>query len=136
MKKVLSLALALALTLLFCACAETKTAVDIDAAAMSETMAYSIAAQMRAAPQNYLSKTVRMRGQFAVSHFDKTDKDYYYLVVTDTTACCSQPIEFLFPKNAAFPAEGTTVEIEGKFISYDELDVTYYCIDAAKITVV
>lgn len=134
MKKLLAIALAVLLSLLFCACGDgAKTAVDLDIAAMSETMAYSFVYQMLSDPQTYLSKTVRVRGPLAISHYDPTNKDYYYVQIADTTACCAQGIEFLCPAGVQLPAEGQTVEIVGKFMTYDELDVTYYAIDATEV---
>ena len=133
MKKLLVSALAVLLSLLLCACGAEKAAVDFDIAAMSETMAYSFVYQMLNDPKTYLTKTVRVRGPLAISHFDQTDKDYYYVVIADTTACCSQGLEFRLPENAVLPADGETVEIVGTFSTYDELNVTYYCVDATDV---
>ena len=101
--------------------------VDIDLTAMSSTVAYSMVAKMWEEPDKYRGKTVRMKGAFA---YTQQGNNYYYAcVVTDTTACCSQWIEFVTAdartKPADFPSQGTEITVAGVFGTYNEGDSLY-----------
>ncbi|MCL1809697.1 MAG: hypothetical protein FWG42_08075 [Clostridiales bacterium] len=104
--------------------------VDIDLTQMSSTMVYGEVYSIMACPDDYLGKTIKAKGPYSAQYYDVTDKYYHYLVVADSTACCSQGIEFVwngdhnYPED--YPEEEEEIEITGVFGSYDELDRTYY----------
>ena len=66
-------------------------------------MVYSEVYNMMDSPENYLGKTVRMRGPFA---FAEGDGRYYFAcIISDATSCCAQGIEFIPRDERVFPDE-------------------------------
>lgn len=101
--------------------------IDIDLTALSRTMVYSEVYNMVTAPENYIGKTVRMQGQFAV--YEGDSRNYFACLIADATACCSQGIEFVTKDSRTYPADypelGTEITVEGVFETYQEGENTY-----------
>ena len=72
--------------------ASATSPVDVDLTAMTSTMVYAEVNQMLTTPQNYMGKTVRMKGSFTYS--GSVEKYYFACIIADATACCQQGIEF------------------------------------------
>ena len=149
MKKILC-ALLITLTLVpFAACghentaqkpaaedAEGTTAVDIDLTALSGIMVYSEVNSMISFPDNYIGKTVKMQGQFAIGYVYNTDGTpdestaRFACVIADATACCSQGLEFILTGEHTYPDEypelGAEITVVGTFEWYEEDGCRYY----------
>lgn len=132
MKRIVTLFLALAMLLGTTACGKDAPQaaaenIDVDLTALSSTMVYSEVYNMVYTPTDYLGKTVKMRGQFAV--YEGDGRNYYACLIADATSCCSQGIEFVvqdartYPDD--YPALGTEVTVVGTFDTYQEGDNTY-----------
>lgn len=106
---------------------------DVDLAGMGATMVYSYVFSIVSDPAQYVGQRFRVRGTYQVTHWSATDLDYNFVVVSDATACCAQGLEFLLDEGLSYPAAGDQIEITGTFGSYDELDETYYYIQADSI---
>ncbi len=110
---------------------EEGSTVDVDLTAMSSTMVYSEVNAMMLTPDDYLGKTVKMEGNFAVYYDEPSDTYYYACIVQDATQCCSQGIEFIltdagertFPED--YPVEGQIITVVGVFDTYIEGDFQY-----------
>lgn len=103
-------------------------AVDVDLTQLSSTMVYSEVYNMMAAPEDYIGKTVRMSGQFAIYYDESTEIYYFACIVADATACCSQGIEFVltdaeYPDD--YPELGEEITVSGVFQTYQEGEATY-----------
>ena len=152
MKKTLCMLLSLVFVLSLCSCkaektepvTETQTAdsafqtvtlnaaakPDIDLTALSSTMVYSEVYNLCVKPDDYVGKTVRMRGTF------QTDENeiYYFCLIQDATACCQQGLEFIlagaeYP--GGYPALGTEITVQGRFETYYEGEQKYpHLVDA------
>ena len=78
----------------------------------------------------FCRKTVKLSGYFDTSYNEQLDARYYFVVIPDATACCSQGLEFIcsskqnYPDD--FPKPGTDIEITGTIDSYDEEGNTFY----------
>lgn len=96
--------------------------VDIDLTEMNSTMTYSQVYDMLMSPDDYLGKTVRMSGNFAV--YEYPERNYYACVIADATQCCSQGLEFLLEGNFKYPDEypqvGKNITVVGVFDTYYE----------------
>lgn len=109
---------------------QSSEAIDIDLTTLSSTMVYSEVYNMMVAPEDYVGKTVRMRGQFACYEDPETKEQYFGCIISDATACCSQGLEFVlagehtYPQD--YPALDTEVTVTGTFESYNE-DGFLYC---------
>lgn len=106
---------------------------DVDLTKMSSTMIYGEVFQMMSNPDDYIGKTIKIRGQYNATYYEPTGKYYSYVLISDAMACCSQGIEFVWDNDshvypAEYPANGTEIEITGIFESYTEQgDDTLYC---------
>ncbi len=103
--------------------------VDVDLTVLSSTMVYSEVSDMMTSPENYMGKSVRMNGAFAVYHDESTDKYYYACIIKDATACCSQGIEFELKGDHKYPDDypevGAEITVEGEFDTYKEGENQY-----------
>ncbi|MGN0368081.1 MAG: hypothetical protein ACI4EK_04800 [Wujia sp.] len=103
--------------------------VDVDLTVLSSTMVYSEVYNMMVQPQDYLGKTVKMNGAFAVMQDEDTGKMYFACIIRDATACCSQGIEFVLEGEHSFPGDypavGSDITVTGEFETYMEGEYTY-----------
>ena len=104
--------------------------VDVDLTSMSSTMIYAEVYNMLTKPEEYIGKTVKMAGAFAVAYDEETGNYYYLCVIKDATACCAQGMEFLPIGNFGYPDNcpeiGTDITVVGTFSTYME-GTTMYC---------
>ena len=109
--------------------------VDLDLTVLSSTMVYSEVYNITVAPEEYIGKIVRMKGEFATQVDPQSGKRYFACIIKDATACCAQGIEFVPSENYSypedFPEDGAEVTVTGEFRTYDENRRTYcHLIDA------
>lgn len=103
--------------------------IDIDLTQLSSTMVYSQVYDMVNNGDDYLGKTVKAKGTF--SYYQETDgREFFAVLVSDATACCSQGIEFVLDGEYSYPDDypsiGTEITVVGKFNYYKE-DYYTYC---------
>ena len=107
-----------------------KTAIDLDISKMSGVLAYSTVVNISESANEYMGKTVKIRGQYYATFYDETQKYYHWVVVGDETLCCRQGLEFVWDGDHRYPGDypdnETDIEVVGVFGSYDELGRTYY----------
>ena len=103
--------------------------IDVDLTKLSATMVYTEVYNMMTYPEDYVGKTVKMKGQFASLHDEVNDVYYFACIVKDATACCAQGIEFVttdeFKYPDSYPAEGEDVTVVGVFDTYWEGNLIY-----------
>ncbi len=99
-------------------------------------MVYSEVLHMMESPDDYLGKTVRMRGSFAYGQGD--DRYYFACLIADATACCSRGIEFVLKDARVFPDEypavGKEITVTGVFDTYYEGDFRFCQLIDASMT--
>lgn len=111
--------------------------VDVDLTMLSSTMVYSEVYDMMYYPENYIGKSVKMKGMYAGYHDESTDKYYHACIIQDATACCAQGIEFeptddyKYPDD--YPAEGQEVCVAGVFDIYEEGENRYCTLKNARL---
>ncbi|MCR4655464.1 MAG: hypothetical protein K5770_04445 [Lachnospiraceae bacterium] len=111
--------------------------IDVDLTALSSTMVYSEVYNMMYYPENYIGKTVKMKGLNTIYHDESTDKYYYACIISDATACCSQGIEYeltdnyIFPED--YPSENQEICVTGIFDTYQEGEYTYCTLRNAQL---
>lgn len=116
--------------------ASKSAGIDIDLTALSSTMVYSEVYNMMVTPENYIGKTVKMRGQLEIAQPLDADGNpdpqriYFSCVIADATACCAQGIEFVLSGEHEYPDDypqpGSEITVLGTFQTYEE-DGYIYC---------
>ena len=116
--------------------AEDTAALDIDLTVLSSTMVYSEVYSMMSFPDDYIGKTVKMKGQFVIGYVYNTDGTpdestaRFACVIADATACCSQGLEFILTGEHTYPDEypelGAEITVVGTFDWYEEDGCRYY----------
>ncbi len=124
--------------------AETKTGpdagqehIDLDLTVLSSTMVYSEVYNIMASPEEYLGKTMKMKGLYSFYHDDATGNNYFACIIQDATACCAQGIEFVLTDDYAFPDDYPEEEDEicviGVFDTYEEGEYLYCTLRNARL---
>lgn len=97
---------------------------DVDLTLLDSNMIYAQCYDMVYNPDSYAGKKIRVRGPFAYYLDEETNKEYFAVLISDATACCSQGIEFVrlgenvYPDD--YPEEGEEITVVGTFNSYEE----------------
>lgn len=97
---------------------------DVDLTILESSMVYAQCYDMVYNPDVYTGKTVRVKGPFAYYQDEKTNKEYFAVLISDATACCSQGIEFVlegehvYPED--YPAESDEITVVGTYNCYEE----------------
>ncbi|MBQ6066201.1 MAG: hypothetical protein IJK89_05205 [Clostridia bacterium] len=98
----------------------TDKKAEIDMTGMTKQMAYVQLSNMMLRPEDYIGKTVKLRGVFA--HAAENDREFFVCYIMDETACCSQSLEFKtdnsYPYPEAYPPERTEITVYGVFDTY------------------
>ncbi len=117
--------------------ADSADGVDVDLTVLSSTMVYSEVYNMMVSPENYIGKTVKMKGPFAYYHDETTDNYYFACIIQDATACCAQGIEFVLTEDYTYPDDYPEVNEEicviGVFDTYQEGSYTYCTLRKARL---
>lgn len=137
MKKIITILLVAIMTLSMAGCGDANAGPDVDLTALSSTMIYSEVSNMVMAPDDYIGKTVKMTGQFAVYYDEAADENYFACVIADATACCQQGLEFQLKGNKNYPDDypeiGSDITVQGTFSTYDLDGQTYITLKDATI---
>ena len=97
---------------------------ELDLTGMSGTMLYTMIYHMMMRPEDYLGKTIRVKGQFSAYVDEKSGKSYYACYIADAAGCCAQGLEFSPAETLAypddFPKPGTDITVSGVFSLVEE----------------
>ena len=115
--------------------AQSADGIDVDLTKLSSTMVYSEVYNMMYTPDDYIGKTVKMKGQFAIGYVYNTDGTpdestaRFACVIADDTACCSQGLEFILTGEHTYPNDypelGSEITVTGTFEVYKENGFQY-----------
>ncbi len=103
--------------------------IDIDLTTLSSTMVYSEVYNIMTSPQEYIGKTIKMKGELSFFPGGESGKNYFTCIIKDATACCAQGIEFeltddyIYPDD--YPEDGDEITVAGTFDLYQEGGYTY-----------
>ena len=109
---------------------------DVDLTNLSGNMVYAeVYDIMYSSSENYLGKSIRMKGAFDIYTDYYTKNEYTYCVIADALGCCAQGIEFVMPENMEPPELGAEIEVSGIFESYTENGNTFYRLNNTDVKV-
>ena len=105
---------------------------ELDLTVLSSTMVYSEVFNMLTMPEEYVGKTVIIKGQFTSYEDPDTKIRYFGCIIADATACCSQGLEFVLAGNHFYPQDypndGDEITIKGTFEIQEEGEYKYIVI--------
>lgn len=105
---------------------------ELDLTVLSSTMVYSEVFNMLTMPEEYVGKTVIIKGQFTSYEDPDTKIRYFGCIIADATACCSQGLEFVLAGNHFYPQDypndGDEITIKGTFEIQEESEYKYIVI--------
>lgn len=112
---------------------------DVDLTILSSTMVFGEVFNMIIYPEEYLEKTIKIRGEYYSYYDEETDDRYFFVIVADALGCCAQGLEFVlnddytYPED--YPEDGAEVEFIGVFDEYDMMGFTYYYLQVDELRV-
>lgn len=102
---------------------------EVDLTVLSSIMVYSEIWNMMKAPENYIGKTIKMRGQFVCAGEQEEGKRYFGCLVADAAQCCSQGLEFVLAGEHVYPddypALNSRITVTGTFETYQVKGIEY-----------
>lgn len=102
---------------------------EVDLTVLSSIMVYSEIWNMMKAPENYIGKTIKMRGQFVCAGDQEEGKRYFGCLVADAAQCCSQGLEFVLAGEHVYPddypALNSRITVTGTFETYQVKGIEY-----------
>ena len=114
--------------------------VDVDLTNLTSTMVYGQVFDMLTYPEDFMGKTIRMKGAFSYYHDEQTGNYYFGCIVKDATACCAQGFEFQLSGNPVFPDDypeyGQEIMVTGTFSTYIEDGCTYCTLKDADLEII
>ncbi len=122
MKRLIKHIFLLAIVLTLCACSKNtdtitpsknQNVIDVDLSVMSSVMVYSKVNDIVTNPKDYLNKKIKVAGTYNTTFSNQTEKNYYYVMVQDATACCSNGLEFVWEGRHAYPKIDSNIEVIG-----------------------
>ena len=117
--------------------AETTTndEYDIDLTIDNADLIYAEVFAMVYTPEDYVGKTVKMKGQFVFYYDEEASQYYYACLIKDAMACCAQGLEFIpagdcvYPDD--FPPAMTEINVTGTFNILEDNGETYVALTDA-----
>lgn len=89
---------------------------------------------MLASPDDYVGKVVKITGKYYSVNSEDNGKPYFYVVIKDATACCTQGMDFICDAGThiypdEYPKEESDVTITCIFNYYKEDGLTFCYLD-------
>jgi len=116
---------------------EPSPDVDIDLTVLNSQMVYAQVSDMMDNPDNYIGKTVRMKG--TIAYVEDDGVMYFACFIKDAQQCCQQGIEFVRSGDYVYPDDypelNTPIMVEGTFTVYEDDGYLYASLYDATMTV-
>ena len=111
--------------------------VDVDLTLYSGTALYGKVVNIYNETDQYIGRTVRMRGIFSIYQDESSGRYYFSCLVMDNTACCAVGIEFVLPDSYRYPEDypeiGDEICVTGILDTYREDGYTYCTLRNAEL---
>ena len=80
-------------------------------------------------PDDYIGKTVKMKGAFAYYEDPETKEQYFACIIADAMACCSQGLDFIPTDEYSYPDDypelNAEITVTGAFEIYEKNGIKY-----------
>ncbi|HKL42531.1 MAG TPA: hypothetical protein VJ962_08140 [Clostridia bacterium] len=102
----------------------------IDLTELNKDMVYAMVYQMMVDPNRFKGKEVKMKGLFTVYYDEKTELNYFTVIIEDALACCTYGIEFILDDSSLvypddYPEIDSIITVTGTVETYFEEDNPY-----------
>ena len=107
----------------------------VDLTTLSSTMVYAEVFAMTSSPEEYVGKTIKMRGMFSKGQLYAADGSLadggtvFACIIQDATACCAQGIPFDLAGDYEYPQDypelGAEITVEGTFEIHEQSGVEF-----------
>lgn len=119
---------------------EADISVDYDLTVLTANMIYVQVYNMMYSPDEYIGKTIKVRGTYYPMYYEATNNYYHYVMIKDAQACCQNGLEFIWDDGThvypdEYPQKDAEIEMVGTFNSYIEEDFEYYYLDVDDVIV-
>ena len=108
---------------------QSTDGIDVDLTKLSSTMVYSEVYNMLYTPDDYIGKTVKMKGAFAYYEDPETKEQYFACIIADAMACCSQGLDFIPTEEYTYPDDypelNAEITVTGTFEIYEKNGIKY-----------
>ena len=108
---------------------QSADGIDVDLTKLSSTMVYSEVYNMLYTPDDYIGKTVKMKGAFAYYEDPETKERYFACIIADAMACCSQGLDFIPTGEYTYPDDypelNAEITVTGTFEIYEKNGIKY-----------
>ena len=108
---------------------QSTDGIDVDLTKLSSTMVYSEVYNMLYTPDDYIGKTVKMKGAFAYYEDPETKEQYFACIIADAMACCSQGLDFIPTDEYTYPDDypelNAEITVTGAFEIYEKNGIKY-----------
>ena len=115
---------------------ERREQIDVDLTVLSSTMVFSEVYNMMVNPEQYIGKTIKMKGMLDYSEDPETREPHFACVIADATACCARGVKFIpserYTTPEDYPEPYTEITIRGTFEVYGEGIFQYFRIADAE----
>jgi len=120
-----------------CSNKEKDIGIDVDLTGLSSIMVYAKVYDIMTNPDDYMGKTIKLNGLYAVSDFQ--GGYYHFVLVEGADSCCPEGLEFRWSGNHVYPDDypslNTRIEFVGVFGSHEDFGYTYYYLAVDEIIV-
>ncbi len=121
--------------------AAAQTGSFVDLTVLSSTMVYAEVFNMTTFPEDYIGKTVKMRGQFSTGKLYAQDGSdggmVFACIIQDATSCCAQGIPFDLAGSFSYPEDypqlGDQITVVGTFEKCTQDGLEFYRLSQAEM---
>lgn len=93
-RKIMAIMLSLVCVLSLSSCGGSSSNVDVDLTELSETVMFAKVSDILVTPDEYDGKTIKVTGEINVYYEEAEDKNYFAMILVDSTNCCTYVLEF------------------------------------------
>jgi hypothetical protein len=115
------------------------SSIDVDMTKLSSTMAFAELYNIMVNADDYLGKTVKIRGSYNAMLSDLTNQYCHLVIIGDATSCCEIGIEFVWNGSHEYPEDYPEVykriEVVGVLSCIEVLGQTRYYLAVDDISI-
>jgi len=113
--------------------------VDVDLTVLSETVLSAELMHIILNSDDYVGKTIRVRGTYYSLFHEASGEFYHYVITKQGDECCQEGLEFVWNGDHTFPDDypemGTPIELYGVFSRYQGEGIRFFYLAVDDISI-